>query len=49
MEESEFCCENCWQFEEPEYSQRAGKCILHESFNPFKDSHICDDFENKND
>ncbi|MGY6209703.1 hypothetical protein ACXEO8_06975 [Cytobacillus firmus] len=39
-------CENCWQWEQPEYSQEAGICRL-DNFNTFGSTKACEGFENK--
>ena len=44
----EHTCKDCWQFEEPEYSQRPGKCVLKIYDRPYKDTPACDDFDNRN-
>jgi hypothetical protein len=40
-------CKNCWQWSEPDYSQKAGKCELGIYKNPYADTDACDDFDDR--
>jgi hypothetical protein len=45
--DKEHTCEDCWQFEEPKYSERPGKCFLKIYDTPYKDTSVCDQFDNR--
>ncbi|MGE4282313.1 MAG: hypothetical protein AB7G87_01190 [Clostridia bacterium] len=38
-------CKNCWQWEQPDYSERPGKCVLKIFAKPYENTPSCDEFD----